>query len=707
LSNKRQYVSPLPRKESPQRKLELGSQDLDAIRKSVEDAATVGAGLWLSYLFLTFYFAVAAGAITHVDLLLENAVKLPFLNIELPLIGFFSVAPVLFIVVHSYTLVHFVLLGRKASSFDERLYSLFPNTTDGNVRNKVVREGLRAQLPSNVFVQLLAGPAAVRESGFGMLLRIMSFCTLAVAPILVLSLFQVQFLPYHDAYVTWVSRISILIDVLLLWWLWPKISRRHPTTNGGNLARKSFSAAAGLSSLLVLIFSWGIATFPGERIHALLPSVDTVPTKWSPLSLSTVSSRESIGRWIEGLSVVSAHKLLFAGSIDEITRRRSSLFSNTLVVANFDIYSALKIDDPAKIRWKDSILTLRGRHLEGAVFDNAKLFQADLSNAFLESASFTGASMPGVDLSNARLDGASFHATDLQGANLTGAKLRGASLILAHLEGASLQSASLIGAVVVESNFSGANLDNADFQGAQDALVDNDNVGPNFTGASLKKTNLQGMFLINANFSAADLSGAFFWRRVIEGSRFDATLCSDVVLGATIANAEGEQMPWTAGTLKNLITETEADSRFEETKVSVRQSLRILDCERTDQDPAIFPPCGEKAAESKVTKAYAEAFRKSCFPKGKDHDRIVLAALRKLVCTGSDRSIYVLRSLLKNRDVLFGRDFDPPSQQAAEFMSFVLSKSCPVSTVLSDADKGELAHLRNRASSERKQPSTR
>jgi uncharacterized protein YjbI with pentapeptide repeats len=145
-----------------------------------------------------------------------------------------------------------------------------------------------------------------------------------------------------------------------------------------------------LSSLLVLAFSWGIATFPGERVHNLLPGVDAVPTKWSPLSLSTFGSRESFGRWIEGLSVVSVHKLLFAGSIDVITRRRSSLFSNTLVIPDFDIYNALKIDDPAKIRWKNSILTLRGRHLEGAVFDNAKLFQTDLSNAFLSRASFVG-----------------------------------------------------------------------------------------------------------------------------------------------------------------------------------------------------------------------------------------------------------------------------------------------------------------------------
>jgi uncharacterized protein YjbI with pentapeptide repeats len=703
LFKKREYVSRLPRKESPQKRLELSSQDLEAIRKSVEDAATVGAGLWLSYLFLMFYFAVAAGAITHVDLLLENAVKLPFLNVELPLLGFFSVAPVLFIVVHTYTLVHFVLLGRKASLFHERLYSLFPKAADGSavdVRNKVVREGLRAQLPSNVFVQLLAGPSDIRANSFGLLLRVISFCTLAIAPILVLLLFQVQFLPYHDAYVTWISRISILVDVSLLWWLWPKISSRRPAPTGAHLKIRAFSAAAA-SSLLVLTFSFSVASFPGERADASLPTVNIIPTAWKPPSLSTLSSWQAFSRWIDSLSLVSVHKLLFAGPIDDVTRRRSSLFSNTLVLTNFDVYNALKIDDPNKIGWKDRILTLRGRHLEGAIFDDAKLLKTDLSFAFLEHASFSGAIMPGVDLRGAHLDGASLLTTNLKGADLTSANLLGASIVLSHFEGASLLSANLIGAAVVESYFSGAILDDADFRGAIDQLADNDNVGPNFTGASLKQTDFQGALLINTNFGAADLSGAYFWRSDLDGSKFDSALCSDVVLSATAGlDKDGKQAPWTPDMFKGLVEGTETDSRFEDIKMSVRQNLKVLDCESTNQDPFI-PPCGERAKESKATKVYAEVFRKSCFPKEQDHDRVVLTQLQNLVCNGDEDSIYVLRSLLKYRDVVTGKEFEPPSQRAAEFMSFVLSKSCPVSSALSDSDRGELEYLRSWSSSER------
>jgi hypothetical protein len=44
------------------------ADDLEEIKKSVEDAASVSGGLWLSYLFVLSYVAIAAGAVTHEDL---------------------------------------------------------------------------------------------------------------------------------------------------------------------------------------------------------------------------------------------------------------------------------------------------------------------------------------------------------------------------------------------------------------------------------------------------------------------------------------------------------------------------------------------------------------------------------------------------------------------------------------------------------------
>ena len=54
------------------------AKDLGALRDAVVDAASVSAGLCLSCLFVRLYFAVAAGAVTHRELLLENSAKRRF-----------------------------------------------------------------------------------------------------------------------------------------------------------------------------------------------------------------------------------------------------------------------------------------------------------------------------------------------------------------------------------------------------------------------------------------------------------------------------------------------------------------------------------------------------------------------------------------------------------------------------------------------------
>jgi hypothetical protein len=126
------------------------ARDLGALRDAVVDAASVGAGLWLSYLFSLFYFAIAAGAVTHRDLLLESPVKLPFLNVELPLKAFFVLGPLVFLVVHAYVLLHFALLTGKIGAFHV--------TLQAQISEDETRARLRRQLPSNIFVQSLAGP---------------------------------------------------------------------------------------------------------------------------------------------------------------------------------------------------------------------------------------------------------------------------------------------------------------------------------------------------------------------------------------------------------------------------------------------------------------------------------------------------------------------------------------------------------------------
>jgi hypothetical protein len=248
------------------------ADDLKAIKTAVDDAAAVGGGLWLSYLFVLFYLAVAAGAVTHADLFFENPVKLPFLNIELPLLAFFFLAPILFLIVHAYTLVHLVMLSDKAKRFHEVVHKQI-----GGADRAAIRAGLQRQLPSNIFVQFLAGPPDVRASLFGSLLRAIAWTTLVVAPVLLLLLMQIQFLPYHSSFITWTHRLALLADLLLVWWLWREILSGRAADGRRRSASPEWMTAGFALSLVVLLFAATVATFPGEWPETSLPSAQIFP----------------------------------------------------------------------------------------------------------------------------------------------------------------------------------------------------------------------------------------------------------------------------------------------------------------------------------------------------------------------------------------------------------------------------------------------
>jgi len=372
--------------------------DLEAIKKAVEDAASVSGPLWLSYLFALFSIALAAAGVTHTDLLVENPVELPFLNIKLALKAFFVLAPILFLILHVYTLMYFVLLGAKASQFHDRLYEQIPN-------DEKIREGLRRQLPSNIFVQFLAGPREFRDGAFGRLLRIIAWTTLVIFPMAVLLLLlQLQFLPYHNSGITWTNRIVILIDYLLIGWLWPSIlGGRTGLLEGWRwwIGFKPQSAMAALG-LFAVGFSWGVATFPGEW-------------KDVPYSLPPVSSLEAMA--------TSARDMVFGTPSSKWDKRDKLAWpwpTNTLRLRAFDIYEALKTESE-KIRWKTHSFDLRHRHLEHADFSLARLDNVDLEHAQLQGALLEEAQLQGASLEEAQLQGALLEEAQLQGASLSGA----------------------------------------------------------------------------------------------------------------------------------------------------------------------------------------------------------------------------------------------------------------------------------------------
>jgi hypothetical protein len=97
-----------------------------------------------SAIYLSCSISATAGAVTHKDLLLESPVKLPLLSdVPLPLIAFFFLAPIVFIVSHAYTLVYFVMLAAKVGVYDAELRVQLGDAPE-------MRDAFRRQLTSNV-----------------------------------------------------------------------------------------------------------------------------------------------------------------------------------------------------------------------------------------------------------------------------------------------------------------------------------------------------------------------------------------------------------------------------------------------------------------------------------------------------------------------------------------------------------------------------
>jgi len=462
--------------------------DLKALRDTVVDAASVGAGLWVTYIGILFYLLIAAGGVTHRDLFLELPVKLPFLGVDLPLKGFFLLGPILFLVVHAYVLLHIVMLAGKVGIFDSQLHS---QIVDDDTKLQ-----LRQQLPSNIFVQLLAGPPENRYGFMGFMLRFIAIVSLILGPISLLVFFELQFLPYHHEQITWWHRIAVLLDLGLLWALWPAIAGGRRLSEAWHvIPRRDIGIMVVLSLIPIVLV--GNATFPGEQLDGKNP-----------------------------IAVPWLHKKLVAGEVDFAARKLDSQWSNVLVLPNMDLIDRARFDNEAKIDVASETMSLRKRHLEGAVLNNSTLGKADftaanLQNAHLDFAEIKGArfdcagatalvvdgdctNLQGASLENAQLQGASMSGAQLQGANLHGAQLSGALLFHAQLQAAILKEAVFDGANLNKANFQAAEADGARFFGAQ--------LSADLRGASFASAQLQGARLDRAQLDGADFSNAYVWR---------------------------------------------------------------------------------------------------------------------------------------------------------------------------------------------------
>jgi uncharacterized protein YjbI with pentapeptide repeats len=657
------------------------ARDLDAIRTAVAEAAGVSGALWLSYLFVFFYFAVAAAGVTHRDLLFENPVKLPFLNVDLPLKGFFALGPLLFLIVHAYVLVHFVMLARKSRVFSNELRRQLPQQ-DGT------RGHLRRQLPINIFVQLLAGPRETRAGIIGFILQSIAWVSLVFGPILLLLFFELQFLPYHDEPITWLQRVLILTDLIVLWLLWPSIVRGKPTWLWLYLRYRFIRRRIALplfATVLPILLGFIVVTFPGERLHRHLRSMPFVRLM---------------------------SKSLVDGDVDLVAGRPGSLWSNRLVLPGLELQQGSTGRTTIGSATRE-VASFRGRSLEGAVFVGARLPKADFTAAKLQEAVFDRADlreakfecaepaskigsnpyllseilvqcadMWGTSFRSARLQGASFVppggrrtqlrdevGAQLQGASFEDAHMQGALLFHAHLQGADFTDAQLQGAILAQAQLDGAFFRSAKLQGA------------NFFQARLIAVDLESAVLQGADFSFASVEttsfkNSFVWGAKPPNTAPSRTYFNGIETGKKYpgSDCQEEKCEWSANAFQGLKLLIEKEVPIGDRRSTALRQIAVLD------------PNNKDNKSEELSKSW-DSLKGSTLSSG-DYERVLADEIPAIGC--QFRIPHVIRGLTRNLKDRISSD-DLRGQIAERVLD---EMKCYAASYLSELDRTQLMELK-------------
>jgi uncharacterized protein YjbI with pentapeptide repeats len=486
------------RKPAPPQPSQSGG--LSGLQSAVNDTSSRVAALWLSFLTFMAYLTMTVGAVTHEALLKQNPIKLPVLNVDLPLVGFFWIAPLFFLLFHFYLFLQLVILVRKVASFDATLRVAVATDQE--------REEYRRRLDTFLIVQFLIGAEEERQGLTAKLLRSVAVITLVILPVLLLIQFQLTFLPYHDAWVTWVHRIAVVIDIRLAWVFWFAIGRGDGKIYFPEIEfvwRGFFRRGTFLKNAKAMLAEIGLAIRSGFRSHrtGFVCSLGTIFASWFVFAFTDEPIANFFKVPVPGISNneivferTSLADVVLHGRINMVEGRPRTWFSNVLVVPDKKLVvdAAVDKDFPS--------LSLRGRNLSGAI----------LIGSDLRSADFTGANLNGAVLDRAQLARARFGCTAPYDKRTKPGWpddectwLQRASFAQAKLQAADFKRARMHGAILIKANLQGADLSAAQLQ---DVMLSNaDLVGASLAGANLNRAFLDGANLIGADFLNTQMQG--------------------------------------------------------------------------------------------------------------------------------------------------------------------------------------------------------
>lgn len=454
--------------QSPKAKTGKSEKDFKTSRLSqnVTEASKNARKIYFLYIGFLIYCALTVVGMSDRQIILNDAVHLPIIGMDVYLDGFFILSPVIAIFVFIYL----------------QLYIAF--------RRELINE-LRQEFPElgreHLYPWMLVALDYPKKGFVGRFQNVFVIFSVWFSLPIVLGIISTWFAKTHDPVLAYGIGLSPLLGAIIVFPFWTryKIVQQENNQKTGvllnNIAKIVLILIVIAYEFIFLLFIVPVANagFPqvgldesNKRMERHLKSFFCIDLSYQKLVTRPDEEYKGI-YWADLNGVHLEGATLISTVMEKADLRRAQL----------------------------PIVKMTKAVLQEANLEEANLAGSDLKEANLQEAYLWHADMREVNLEGANLFKAELWLADLRGANLKHADLREALLGKARLQGADLWFAKLQGAEFWMADLQGANFLKADMQGV--SLE-----GANLQGAKLWKVNLEGANFDGANLEGVDLRGA-------------------------------------------------------------------------------------------------------------------------------------------------------------------------------------------------------
>ena len=364
---------------------------------AVNDGAKSAQTGALAFTLVGLYLLATAFSTTDEDLLLQHTMPVSQIGVQVPAVFSFAIAPVVFLFIHTYTLIRYDMLAANLRHFRTDLQASVPLEAD--------RERCRQLLANVEFVQARTAPRG--SPLYSRLYRFVAWLMLAGFPVATFFAVQISSLRYQSNVVTETQQVCLELDLVLLVWFVHRHRQRGELLGGPFNVRWPL---AWLLPMFILALDLFYLNAPGANNKTVRDGDGGV--NWSesykqPLDLVMCPTLQ----W--GCRYLTVDHRTLVGHMwkpEAIADLRTGK------------------DEPQGSLAAIEGIVLRSRSLRFAKFDESRLFAGDMIDSDLSHATFLSAQLQGVNLGFAHLRGADLRRANLSGANLSAANLSGIML---------------------------------------------------------------------------------------------------------------------------------------------------------------------------------------------------------------------------------------------------------------------------------------